>query len=254
MDNATHNSNHDPAANRHPVALITGASRGLGAVLARFLAQQDYDLIVSARGAAELAAVAESLRQFGGHVVDVTGDMADPAHREKLVQAAGGLGRLDLLVNNASTLGPSPLPKLADYPLDALREVLEVNLVAPLGLIQSALPLLSASGGRVVNISSDAGVEGYPGWGGYGSSKAALDLLTRTFAAELGDTGVAVLSVDPGDMRTAMHQAAYPGEDISDRPLPEVTLPFWAWLLGQDGRSVAGGRFQAQAERWLVPG
>jgi NAD(P)-dependent dehydrogenase (short-subunit alcohol dehydrogenase family) len=234
------------------VALITGASRGLGEVLATFLARQGCDLIATARGEDALEAAARSLRDAGAKVVSLPGDVADPAHRRRLVEAAQSLGRLDLLINNASALGPSPLPNLVDLPLHRMERVLEVNLVAPLGLVQEALPLLKESNGLVVNISSDAAVGGYPGWGGYGASKAALDLVSLTLANELRGEKVGVVAVDPGDMRTAMHQAAYPGEDISDRPLPEVTLPFWAWLLGQDPTAVSGRRFQAQAERWEV--
>jgi NAD(P)-dependent dehydrogenase (short-subunit alcohol dehydrogenase family) len=234
----------------NPVALITGASRGLGATLATFLAARDHDLILTARGADALDRTAHSLRNYGGQVMALAGDVTDPGHRRRLVAVADELGRLDLLVNNASDLGPTPLPPLADYPLDALRGVLDTNLVAPLGLVQEALPLLGRGRGLVVNISSDAAVGGYPGWGGYGASKAALDLVSLTLAAELRGRGVGVVSVDPGDMRTAMHQAAFPGEDIADRPLPEATLPFWAWLLGQDRARVSGRRFAAQADQW----
>lgn len=236
----------------HPVALITGASRGLGTVLADFLAGQGYDLVLTARGADELARRAEALGRHGGRVVALDGDVADAAHRRRLVQAAAQLGRLDLLVNNASTLGPTPRPALADYGLDSLVGVFRVNVLAPVGLVQEALPLLRAGRGLVVNVSSDAAVGGYPGWGGYGSSKAALDLLSRTLATELRGAGVGVVSVDPGDMRTTMHQDAFPGEDVGDRPMPEVTLPFWAWLLHQDPLVVSGQRFQAQADVWAV--
>jgi NAD(P)-dependent dehydrogenase (short-subunit alcohol dehydrogenase family) len=156
------------------------------------------------------------------------------------------------LVNNASELGPSPLPRLEEYPIGDVERVFRVNVLAPLALIQELLPPLKRSHGRVINISSDAAIGGYPGWGGYGASKAALDLLSLTLAHELRDSGVSVVSVDPGDMRTSMHQAAYPGEDISNRPPPEVTLPFWAWLLHQEPTEVTGRRFQAQAERWEV--
>ncbi|HEY2737223.1 MAG TPA: SDR family oxidoreductase, partial [Thermoanaerobaculia bacterium] len=183
-------------------ALITGASRGLGRTVAGFLAAQGYGLILTARGAEELAAAEQELRRHGGPVTALAGDVADPAHRRNLAEAAEGLGRLDILFNNASTLGATPL-----------------------------LPLLGASGGLVVNISSDAARGGYPGWGGYGLTKAALDLASATLAQEI--PGIGVVAVDPGDLRTRMHQDAFPGEDISDRPLPEVTLPFWAWLFGQ---------------------
>jgi NAD(P)-dependent dehydrogenase (short-subunit alcohol dehydrogenase family) len=234
------------------VALITGASRGLGKTIATFLAGRGDDLILTARGAEDLAATAHELSAYGGRVIALAGDVSDPAHIGRLVAAAQELGRLDLLINNASILGPSPQPALADYPLETLEQVFAVNVLAPLGLIQATLPLLKASHGSVINISSDAAVGGYPGWGGYGASKAALDLISLTLANELRDEGVAVIAVDPGDMRTQMHQSAFPGEDISDRPLPEITLPFWAWLLGQDRQSISGRRFQAQAEVWLA--
>ena len=235
------------------VAMITGASRGLGKTLAAFLAAQGYDLILDARGQEALETTAAELRAFGGHVIAIAGDVSDPAHRRALVAAAEGLGRLDLLVNNASILGPSPLPALARYPLEALEQVLAVNTLAPLALIQDALGLLARSSGLVVNLSSDAAVGGYPGWGGYGASKAALDLLSLTLANELREQQVAVVSVDPGDMRTQMHQDAFPGESIDDRPLPESTLPFWAWLLGQEPMAVSGQRLQAQSDVWALP-
>ena len=186
-------------------------------------------------------------------MIVLPGDVADAAHRQRLAEAVHTLGRLDLLVNNASWLGPSPQPMLVNYGLETLEQVLAVNLLAPLGLIQATLPWLQVAQGLVINISSDAAVGGYAGWGGYGASKAALDLMSRTLAGELQSSGIAVVSVDPGDMRTQMHQAAFPDEDISDRPLPEATLPFWAWLLGQKPMILSGERFQAQAERWLVP-
>ncbi len=234
------------------VALITGASRGLGLELAGFLAKQEYDLVLTARGADALEDAARSLEKHGGKVVALPGDVSKPEHRRRLTEAAESFGHLDLLINNASDLGAAPLPPLAEYPLDTLEEVFRVNLIAPLGLVQSTLPLLKESGGTIINLSSDAAVGGYPGWGAYGSSKAALDLVSLTLANELRDTGVAVVSVDPGDMRTRMHQSAFLGEDISDRPLPEVTLPFWAWLFGQSRMSVTGKRYQAQSDRWEV--
>lgn len=232
------------------IALITGASRGLGAALAGFLARQRYDLVLTARASGPLETVARRLGNAGGRVAAVAGDVADPGHRQRLVETAAALGGLDLLVNNASTLGPAPLPPLSELPLIALEDIFGVNVAAPLGLVQLALPLLERRNGLVVNISSDAAVGGYPGWGGYGASKAALDLVSLTLANELGDRGVSVVAVDPGDMRTGMHQAAYPGEDISDRPLPEATLPFFAWLLGQEPSRVNGRRYAAQAEAW----
>lgn len=230
-------------------ALITGASRGLGAELATFLAAQDYELVLTARGADDLAAFA---RTVPDGVVAIAGDVADAEHRRRLVAAAEGLGGLDLLVNNASDLGPSPLPALADLPLPALERVFAVNVLAPLALVQAALPMLATRKGLIVNLSSDAAVGGYPGWGGYGASKAALDLISATLANELKSRGVTVVAVDPGDMRTAMHQSAYPGEDISNRPLPEVTIPFWAWLFGQPRDGISGRRYRAQDEKWEV--
>ena len=230
--------------------LITGASRGLGETLADFLAAQGYTLILTARNGGELQGTAEGLKRYGHVVTAAPGDVTDPAHRRALVRAAAAHGGVDLLVNNASDLGVSPLPELTRYPLERLTKLYDTNVVAPLGLIQKALPLLKAKHGLVVNVSSDAATGAYPGWGGYGSSKAALDLLTRTLAAEIAEVGF--VSVDPGEMRTRMHQAAFPGEDISDRPLPDVTLPFWAWLSGQDPLSVSGQRFSAQGERWEV--
>ncbi|RIK38924.1 MAG: short-chain dehydrogenase [Chloroflexi bacterium] len=234
------------------VALITGASRGLGKTLATFLAGRGDNLVITARGVEALTTVAGELEAYGGEVVALPGDVADPSHQRQLVAAAGQLGGLHLLVNNASVLGPSPQPVLADYPLETLEQVFAVNVLAPLSLIQQALPLLKQSGGTIINISSDAAVGGYAGWGGYGASKAALDLITLTLANELREDGVAVVSVDPGDMRTQMQQEAFPGEDISDRPLPDVTIPFWAWLLGQEPRQISGRRFQAQAAEWVV--
>ncbi|MCC6803002.1 MAG: SDR family oxidoreductase [Anaerolineae bacterium] len=232
------------------VAVITGASRGLGEVLARFLAGQGYHLILNARGGAALDAVVRSLAGYDVQVKAIAGDVAEPSARRAIVQLAKALGGLDILINNASILGASPLVPLAQHPLDALEDVYRANVIAPLALVQEALPLLKASHGLVVNISSDAARGGYETWGGYGSSKAALDLISLTLANELKGEGVSVVSVDPGDMRTDMHQAAYLGQDISDRPLPDVTLPFWAWLFGQDRMAISGGRYQAQSEQW----
>ncbi len=232
------------------VALITGASRGLGAELAGFTARQGYDLVLTARGLNALGRTARAIEGHGGRIIALAGDVSDRAHRERLAEAAESLGRLDLLINNASALGLSPMPPLSEYPLDTLEGVFSTNLIAPLALVQSTLSLLRQSGGMVINISSDAAVGGYSGWGAYGASKAALDLASLTLANELRDDGVAVVSVDPGDMRTQLHQEAFPGEDISDRPLPEITLPFWAWLLGQPHASVSGRRFEAQSDIW----
>ena len=235
------------------VAIVTGASRGLGAVIARVLAQRGYDLVVGARNAGPLQEAAESLARPGSTVVAVAGDVTDAAVRTRLVSAARDLGGLDLLVNNASELGP--IGPLIDFDVQRFGRVFPVNAGAPIALIQIALPLLAERRGLIVNVTSDAAVGGYPGWGPYGATKAALELLTRTLAAELRDRGVSAVLVDPGDMRTHMHQEAYPGEDISDRPLPEVTLPFWEWLFDQRPDDVRGERFVAQQEdaRWAQP-
>jgi NAD(P)-dependent dehydrogenase (short-subunit alcohol dehydrogenase family) len=235
------------------VALITGASKGLGFTLASFLAAQGFKVIITARGAGQLDRAVQKLMDQGGAVKAVAGDVTDPTHREELAEVVREAGRLDLLVNNASSLGPLPMPNMVDYPLEGLRRVFEVNTLAPLALVQVMRPLLSASQGLVINLSSDAAGGGYEGWGGYGASKAALDLISLTLANELGEEGIAVVSVDPGDMRTDMQQDAFPGEDISDRPRPEQTIPFWAWLLGQEPADINGRRFQAQAEVWEVP-
>lgn len=242
----------DPPPLEKRVALVTGASQGLGAVLATLLGREGYDLIITARRRDRLEGRAKALEAEGVTVEALAGDVSDEAHRRALVGAVERLGRLDLLVNNASELGPSPLSRLAEYPLETLRRVYEVNVLAPLALVRLLLPLVQRSSGLIVNISSDAARGGYEGWGGYGSSKAALDLISKTLAGEIRDLGVGVVSVDPGDMRTEMHQRAYPGEDISDRPLPDATLPFWIWLLGQDPLEISGQRFEAQSEKWEV--
>jgi NAD(P)-dependent dehydrogenase (short-subunit alcohol dehydrogenase family) len=217
-----------------PVAILTGASRGLGLALARALADDGWSLILDARGAGALHAAA---RQLGPAATAIAGDVADPAHRRALVDAAGP--RVDLLVNNASVLGPSPQPELGDYPLDELERVYRVNVLAPLALAQLALPRLAA-GAAVLNVTSDAAIFPYEGWGGYGSSKAALDQLTAVLAAE--NPRLRVYSVDPGDMRTQMHQEAFPGEDISDRPLPEESVP---GLLALIRGTIPSGRYRA---------
>jgi NAD(P)-dependent dehydrogenase (short-subunit alcohol dehydrogenase family) len=201
---------------RMSIGIITGASRGLGLALTRALAARGWTLVVDARDERVLAEATQGL----DGVVAMAGDVTDPRHRARLVAAAGD--GIDLVVNNASALGPSPQPTLAAYPLEELRRVLEVNLLAPLALVQEALPHL-ARDAVVVDVSSDAAVEAYPGWGGYGSSKAALDHLTAILAAE--HPRLRVYAVDPGDMRTQLHQEAFPGEDISDRPPPEDSVP-----------------------------
>jgi len=228
------------------VAIITGASRGLGLALARALAARRWALVLDGRGADALSAVAAELAPQTT-VTAIAGDITDPGHRAALVRAAEALGGLDALVNNASHLGPSPQPNLTDYPLSELRRVYDVNVVAPLALIQEAASILR-QGGRVLDITSDAAVEAYEGWGGYGSSKAALEQLTAVLAAEHPEWRV--YRVDPGDMRTQMHQDAFPGEDISDRPLPEAAVPGLLQLLDGD---LPSGRYQAQAMKEVAP-
>jgi NAD(P)-dependent dehydrogenase (short-subunit alcohol dehydrogenase family) len=224
------------------VAVITGGSRGLGRALARQLASRGWSLVIDGLDESRLAAAAADLRaEHGATVVAIAGDVTDAAHREALVGAAVDLGGVDLLVNNASELGPSPLPPLAELPVDTFARVLDVNVVAPLALVQRALPSLLARHGRVINVSSDAAVEAYAGWGGYGSSKAALEQLSNVLAAEQPE--LRVYRVDPGDMRTDMHQAAFPGEDISDRPLPEESLP---GLLALVEGELPSGRYEAR--------
>jgi NAD(P)-dependent dehydrogenase (short-subunit alcohol dehydrogenase family) len=219
-----------------PTSIVTGASRGLGLALARALADRGHRLVLDARGAEALEAVRAELAGSTA-VVAIAGDVADSTHRERLVEAAGP--RVDVLVNNASVLGPSPQPLLQDYPLDVLERVYRVNVLAPLALVQLVLPLLQARG-RIVNVTSDAAVEGYEGWGGYGSSKAALEQLGNVLAAEHPE--LLVYSVDPGDMRTQMHQEAFPGEDISDRPPPEDSIPA---LLSLIEGELPSGRYRA---------
>jgi NAD(P)-dependent dehydrogenase (short-subunit alcohol dehydrogenase family) len=218
-----------------PVAVITGASRGLGAALAHTLDARGWDLVVDARDADALAAAVGSSTAHA-----VPGDVTDPAHRQALADAAARLGGASLLVNNASTLGASPMPRLADLAHDVLDDVLLTNVVAPHALTRALLPQLVARRGTVLNITSDASVEPYEGWGAYGTSKAALDHLTRILAAEQPD--LRVYAVDPGDMRTTMHQDAFPGEDISDRPEPATVVPHLLALL--DGH-LPSGRYRA---------
>jgi len=240
----------------HRVALITGASRGLGEVIAGVLADRGYDLVIGARAAEPLARAAESLAgrgSRGSRVVPIAGDVTDAAVRARFVSAARELGGLDVLVNNASDLGP--IGPLMDFDVTRFGRVFPVNAGAPVALIQQAVPLLAERRGLIVNITSDAAHRAYPGWGPYGASKAALELLTRTLATELGALGVAAVLVDPGDMRTRMHQEAFPQDDISDRPLPSVTISFWNWLFDQDPETLRGERFAAQQQdaRWLQP-
>ena len=238
-------------ADTQRVAIVTGASRGLGNVIARILAVRGYDLVIGAREKTPLLEAARALREQGRQVLAVDGDVAEPGVQAWLIDEARQFGRLDVLVNNASELGGiGPVSRIEPPQFE---RVLAVNVVAPSALVRAAAPLLERYGGLVVNVSSDAARGAYPGWGAYGASKAALDLVTRTIDAELRDRRIFAVSVDPGDMRTRMHQDAYPGQDISDRPSPDVTAPFWNWLFAQDPETVGGERFLAQEvhERWL---
>ena len=233
------------------IALVTGGNRGLGLVIARVLGKRGYRLVIGGRDREALDAAAGDLSAAAPAVVPIAGDITDADVRANLIQAARQLGGLDVLVNNASELGP--IGPLRTFDVPRFGRLFPVNVGAPLALAQLALPLLSERRGLIVNLTSDAATAAYPGWGPYGASKAALELLTRTLAIELREQGVSAVLVDPGDMRTRMHQEAFPGEDISDRPLPDATIPFWNWLFDQDGEAIRGERFAAQQEdaRWL---
>ncbi len=221
-------------------ALITGASRGLGLALARELARLGWTLIIDARGAAALEAVRAELADLT-RVIAIGGDITEANHRQALAEAVQTAGGLNLLVNNASILGPSPQPNLLDYPLEVLEQVYRTNVIAPLALVQAVRGDLKADA-VIINVTSDAGVEAYGGWGGYGSSKAALEQLSNILAAE--NAAWRVYWVDPGDMRTQMHQEAFPGEDISDRPLPEESVPGFIELINGSRPS---GRYAARS-------
>ena len=219
-----------------PTAVITGASRGLGRATALALAARGWSLVVDARRPDVLAGATAGLTG----VTAIPGDVTDPAHRAQLAEAASRTGRLDLLVNNASRLGPSPQPELRAYPLAELSQVYQTNVFAPLALIQLLAGSLAAAHGTIVNVSSDAAVDAYPGWGGYGSAKAALDQVTAVLAAEL--PALRCYAFDPGDMRTDLHQLAFPDQDISDRPEPEEAARALLRLLVQGPPS---GRYRA---------
>jgi short-subunit dehydrogenase len=220
-------------------AVVTGASRGLGRALATGLAAAGYAVVIDARDGEALSRTASRIRDAapGADVTALTGDVTDPSHRAAL---RGLAGDIDLLVNNAGTLGAAPLPALADYPAAELRSAFEANVIAPIALTQLFLPGLRERGGALLNITSDAAVEPYAGWGGYGAAKAALEQASNVLAAE--ETAVRVWWVDPGDLRTDMHQAAYPGEDISDRPLPESVVPAFVRLIAE---RLPSGRYRA---------
>jgi NAD(P)-dependent dehydrogenase (short-subunit alcohol dehydrogenase family) len=230
--------------NTPEVAVVTGASRGLGRALAGALAEAGYRLIIDARDCRALEATAAELRATRDlperAVLTVPGDVTDPAHRAALASAADAAGGASLLINNAGILGASPLPALADYPVADLRACIEVNVIAPVALTQLLLPGLRSLGGAVLSVTSDAAVEAYAGWGGYGAAKAALEQACNVLAAE--EPVVRVWWVDPGDLRTYMHQQAYPGENISDRPLPEVVVPGFLRLISE---RMPSGRYRA---------
>lgn len=223
------------------VAVVTGASRGLGLAITRALVADGWSVVVDGRDGDDLMTAISDVTG-PGQAVAIPGDVTDPDHRQQLAQAAAGKGPVRLIVNNASYLGPSPQPVLQNYSLDTLRRVYEVNTVAPLALIQVLRPLMAEAGGVIINITSDAGVEGYAGWGGYGSSKAALEQLSRVLAAE--QPQLRVYWVDPGDMNTRMQQEAFPGEDVSDRPPPEESVP---GLLELAKGELPSGRYQARS-------
>ena len=224
--------------NYTPVAIVTGGARGFGRAVSAALLDRGWTVVIDARRTADLDATATAVHSR--RLICIAGDITDATHRATLIDAAMNAGQLRLLVNNASRLGPSPLPALSDYGLVELKAVYEANVFAPLALMQAAMPALLAAGGVVVNVSSDAAVEAYERWGGYGSSKAALDQVSAVAAVET--PAVQVYAFDPGDMRTEMHQAAFPGEDISDRPEPEAVVPAFLRLL--DTRPAAG-RYRA---------
>jgi NAD(P)-dependent dehydrogenase (short-subunit alcohol dehydrogenase family) len=233
------------------IALVTGASRGLGRVIAGVLGRRGYSLVIGGRDRDALATAAAELSKQAPDVLPVSGDITDAQVRANLIDAARRLGGLNVLVNNASELGP--IGPLSTFDVPRFGRLFPVNVGAPLVLTQLALPLLAERRGLIVNITSDAAAGAYPGWGPYGATKAALELVTRTLASELREQDVSAVLVDPGDMRTRMHQEAFPHDDISDRPLPEITAPFWNWLFDQDPDAVRGQRFVAQHEdaRWL---
>lgn len=227
------------------VALITGASRGLGREIAGLFAARGARLILTARGGETLAAASAALERLTD-VVALAGDLADERHAARLVEAGlARFGRIDVLINNASVLGPTPMPRLEDLSPTALDDIFRVNVCAPFALIQQVLPQMrTRAEGMIINVTSDAGVQAYPGWGGYGISKAALEHLSRVLAAELEGSGIQVFAVDPGDMNTQMHRDAEPGVDLSHLPGPEAVAPAFVRLVEE--ATVSFGRYEAQ--------
>lgn len=237
------------------VVLITGGSRGLGKALAKAFADEGARIVIAARNPDTLEAGRREIESLGGEVLALAADMTQPADISRVVTAAiERFGRIDVLINSAGTLGPTPRPSLLDTDPDALLETFRVNTAGPLRVTRAVLPhMLKQDEGLVINVTSDAARGAYPEWGAYGASKAALELIGLTWAAELEGTGVRVVNVDPGDLQTDMQQAAFPGEDISDRALPESAAPAFVWLAAEAGSYVSGERVQAQEFKYETP-
>ncbi len=229
------------------VVLITGSSKGLGRALAHAYAGAGARVVINARGAAALEATRQELEAKQIQVLSVPADATQPGEIARLVgEAVARFGRIDVLVNNAGILGPSPRPNMADFRADDLAEIFRANVIGPVLMTQAVLPqMLERQRGLIINVTSDAGQTGYPGWGGYGAAKAALELITESWAAELEGTGVRVNAVNPGDLQTEMHQLAFPGEDISDRLDPFSVTDLFVWLASEEAANVTGQRFDA---------
>jgi NAD(P)-dependent dehydrogenase (short-subunit alcohol dehydrogenase family) len=231
------------------VVLITGSSKGLGRALAHAYPEAGARVVINARGADTLEATKQELDAKGAQVLAVVADAAEASGIDQLVQAARErFGRIDVLINNAGILGPSPRPNMADFTASDLAEIFRANVIGPVQVTQAVLPQMLAQGsGLIINVTSDAGQTGFPGWGGYGAAKAALELITESWAAELEGTGVRVNAVNPGDLRTEMHQLAFPGEDISDRLDPFTVTDIFIWLVSDAAKDITGQRFDAPA-------
>ncbi len=238
------------------VILITGGSRGLGKALAKAFAAEGAKVVIAARHADTLESARHAIEASAGTVLAIAADMTQPQDITRVVDAAiERFGRIDVLINNAGTLGPAPRPSLLQTDPNALLETFRINTVGPLRVTQAVLPhMLRQGGGLVINVTSDAARGAYPGWGAYGASKAALELIGLTWAAELEGSGVRVVNVDPGDLQTDMQRAAFPGEDIGDRALPESAAPAFVWLASEAGSHVTGQRIQAQEFKHETPG